>query len=119
MVRGDSNHYYPGTLGNQPVAVQFHAGSHYVAIRLLSGYIPEEKLKLVHYGSPQHRFEALMNGEVAAATLMEPWITLAEKVGCRAVCRGALPRGRERQRQHGRGHLRRHQPGRRPRRGPD
>ena len=88
MVRGDSNHYYPGTLGNQPVAVQFHAGSHYVAIRLLSGYIPEEKLKLVHYGSPQHRFEALMNGEVAAAALMEPWITLAEKVGCRAVCEG-------------------------------
>ena len=58
-----------------------------MAIRLLSGYLPEEKLKLMHYGSPQHRFEALMDGEVAAA-LMEPWITLAEKVGCRAVCEG-------------------------------
>ena len=84
----DSPHYYPGTLGNQPVAVQFHAGSHYVALRLLSGYLPEEKLKLVHYGSPQFRFEALMNGDVAAAALMEPWITLAEKLGCRPVCEG-------------------------------
>ena len=41
----------------------------------------------MHYGSPQHCFEALMDGEVAAA-LMEPWITFAEKVGCRAVCEG-------------------------------
>ncbi len=70
------------------MAVQFHAGSHYVALRLLSGYLPKEKLKLVHYGSPQYRFEALLNGEVDAAALMEPWITLAEKLGCRAVCEG-------------------------------
>ena len=30
----------------------------------------------------------MMNGEVEAAALMEPWITLAEKLGCRAVCEG-------------------------------
>ena len=29
-----------------------------------------------------------MDGEVDAAALMEPWITLAEKIGCRAVCEG-------------------------------
>ncbi len=84
----DSPHNYPGTLGNLPIAVQFHAGSHYVALRLLEGYLPKEKIKLVHYGSPQYRFEALMKGEVAAAMLMEPWIALAEKLGCRAVCEG-------------------------------
>ena len=88
MVRPDSKHYYPGTLGNKPVAVQFHAGSHYVALRLLEGYLPKEKMNLVHYGSPQQRFEAMMNGEVDAAALMEPWITLSEKIGCRAVCEG-------------------------------
>ena len=88
MVRPDSSHYYPGTLGNKPIAVQFHAGSHYVALRLLEGYLAPEKIKLVHYGSPANRFEALMNGEVEAAALMEPWITLAEKLGCRAVCEG-------------------------------
>ena len=70
------------------MAVQFHAGSHYVALRLLSGYLPEEKIKLVHHGSPQFRFEAMLNGEVEAAALMEPWITLAEKLGCRPVCEG-------------------------------
>ena len=30
----------------------------------------------------------MLNGEVEAAALMEPWITLAEKLGCRAVCEG-------------------------------
>ena len=86
-MRPESPHYYPGTLGNKPVAVQFHAGSHYVALRLLSGYLPEEKIKLVHHGSPQFRFEAMMRGEVEAAALMEPWITLAEKLGCRPSAR--------------------------------
>ena len=88
MVRPDSHHYYPGTLGNKPIAVQFHAGSHYVALRTLEGYLTRDKIKLVHFGSPRNRFEAMMNGEVDAAALMEPWITLAEKIGCRAVCEG-------------------------------
>ena len=88
IVRPDSYHYYPGTLANKPVAVQFHAGSHYVALRLLEGYLARENIKLVHYGSPGNRFEAMMNGDVEAAAVMEPWITLAEKLGCRAVCEG-------------------------------
>ena len=87
-MRPDSNHYYPGTLGNQPIAVQFHAGSHYVALRLLEGYLPKDKIKLVNYGSPEQRFEAMMNGDVEAAAVMEPWIALGEKLGCRAVCEG-------------------------------
>ena len=88
MVHPDSPHYYPGTLGNVPVAVNFHAGSHYVALRLLEGYLPVDKIKVVHYGSPQHRFAALMNREIEAAAVMEPYIALAEKLGCRAVCEG-------------------------------
>ncbi len=67
LVRPDSPDNYPGTLGNKPVAVNFHAGSHYVALRLLEGYLPKEKIKLVHFGSPEQRFEAMMSGEVAAA----------------------------------------------------
>ena len=88
MVRAESDHYYPSSLANKPIAVQFHAGSHYTALRLIEGYIPAEKIKLLHYGSPRYRFEALMGGEVDAAMLMEPWIALAEKNGCRSVCEG-------------------------------
>ena len=88
MVPPDSPHNYPGTLGNQPVAVNFHAGSHYVGLRLLEGYLPVKKIKLVHYGSPIHRFESMLNGEVAAAVVMEPWIALGEKLGCKTVAEG-------------------------------
>ena len=88
MVRPDSPHSYPGTLGNRPIAVQFHAGSHYVALRLLEGYLPKEKVKLVHYGSPHQRFEAMWNGEVDACAVMEPWIALGEKLGCKICVRG-------------------------------
>ena len=88
MVRPASEHYYPSSLANKPIAVQFHAGSHYTVLRLLEGYIPAGKINLLHYGSPRYRFEAMMNGEVEAAMLMEPWISLAEKNGCRSVCEG-------------------------------
>ena len=88
MVRPESTDNYPGTLGNKPIAVNFHAGSHYVALRLLEGYLPNEKIKLVHYGSPAQRFQAMLSGEVAAAAVMEPWIALGEKLGCKAVCEG-------------------------------
>ena len=30
----------------------------------------------------KERLEAVANGEVAAASLMEPWISVAEKRGC-------------------------------------
>lgn len=88
MVRPDSPDNYPGTLGNKPVAVNFHAGSHYVGLRLLEGYLPTEKIKLVHYGSPVQRFESMMSGAAAAAVVMEPWIALGEKLGCKTVAEG-------------------------------
>ena len=33
----------------------------------------------------RERYEALMSGEIDAATLMEPWISLAEKKGCKKI----------------------------------
>ena len=60
LVKGDSPHYYPGSLGYEPIAVQFHAGSHCTALRLLEGYLPAEKIKLLHFGSPENRLEALL-----------------------------------------------------------
>jgi len=88
LVMPDSPHNYPGTLGNKLVGVTFHAAAHYVALRLLEGYVPNEKIKLVHYGSPKARFEAMLNGEVDACVVMEPWITLGEKIGCKSLAEG-------------------------------
>lgn len=86
LVRPDSPHNYPGSLAGVPLAVQFHSGSHYTALRLLEGYLTPEQIRLEHWGPPMRRFEAMWNGEVAGCLLMEPFIALAEKLGCKTLC---------------------------------
>jgi NitT/TauT family transport system substrate-binding protein len=85
MVRGDHPATHPQDLAGKTVAVNFHHGSHYVALQTLEGFLPREEIKIAHYGGPQVRFEALRDGTVEAAALMEPWITLAEKQGYKVL----------------------------------
>ena len=85
----------PQDLRNTKVAVAFHNGSHYAALQMLEGFMERDEINLVHFdqssppedGGPVvfRRYEALMNGEVAAAALMEPWSSLAEKNGCNRI----------------------------------
>lgn len=72
-------------LAGKSVGVQFHQGSHYSSLAMLEGFMPREDIRVVHAGTVQERYEALMSGEVDAATLMEPWITLAHKKGCKEI----------------------------------
>lgn len=85
FVRPDSPLNTPINLAGKSVGVQFHQGSRYATLAMLEGFLPREKSDLVHSGTVQERYEALMDGETDAATLMEPWITLAEKNGCKLV----------------------------------
>jgi NitT/TauT family transport system substrate-binding protein len=81
VTRPGAPEVHPQDLAGKPVAVNFHHGSHYLALQALEGFLPREEIKVVHAGGPQRRFEALRDGEVVAAALMEPWITVAEKQG--------------------------------------
>ena len=84
-VRGDSPVNAPIGLAGKTVGVQFHQGSHYCSLAMLEGFVPKDEIDLVHAGTVQERYESMMDGEVDAATLMEPWITLAEKNGCKSI----------------------------------
>jgi NitT/TauT family transport system substrate-binding protein len=75
----------PIQLAGQTVAVQFHQGSHYATIAMLHGFLSRDEIRPVHVGPTQQRYEALERGDVDAATLMEPWITLAEKRGFKKI----------------------------------
>lgn len=86
VVRGDSPYNVPQDLANVEVAVNFHAGSHYITLAMLSGYMQKEEVKTIHIGVPNQRFRALMEGRVRAAAVMEPWISAAEKLGFRVIC---------------------------------
>jgi len=86
VVRGDSPYNVPQDLANVEVAVNFHAGSHYITLAMLAGYMRRDEVKTVHFGIPSQRFRALVEGRIAAASVMEPWISAAEKLGYKVIC---------------------------------
>jgi NitT/TauT family transport system substrate-binding protein len=86
-VRPDSPIYTPQQLANRSVGVPFYFGTHYLALHMLEGFVPRDMIKIcsVPHGS-SYRLDLLMKGDIDATTLTEPYITLAEKKGCRIVC---------------------------------
>jgi NitT/TauT family transport system substrate-binding protein len=86
IVRGDSPCNVPQDLRNVEVAVNFHAGSHYITLGMLAGYMNRDEVRTVHVGIPNQRFKALLDGTIRAAAVMEPWISAAEKLGCKVIC---------------------------------
>ena len=84
-----SDVYTPQQLANRTIAVPFHAGTHYLTMQLLEGFLPNDQLKLVSSsGWPGERYRAMMEGEVDACSVREPWNTVAEKKGCRVIVQG-------------------------------
>jgi NitT/TauT family transport system substrate-binding protein len=84
IVRPDSPVNIPQDLANVPIGVNFHHGSHYVALQLLEGFLPRAEIKVVHIEGA-NRFLALRDGLVDAIAVMEPWITVAEKLGYKTI----------------------------------
>ena len=84
-VRPESPVDAPIQLAGKTVGVQFHQGSHYATIAMLHGFLRKDEIKPIHVGPTEQRYEKLERGEVDAATLMEPWITLAEKNGFKKI----------------------------------
>ncbi len=86
-VRSDSPVFTAQQLANRAVGVPFYAGTHYLALHLLEGFLPRDAIKVVPAASgSRSRLNAMLNGEVEAVTLTEPYLTLAEKKGCRIIC---------------------------------
>jgi NitT/TauT family transport system substrate-binding protein len=87
VVPPNSNVYTPQELANRTVGVPFYAGTHYLALHLLEGFLTREQIKLVSApNGARNRLRMIMNGEIDATTLNEPYLTLAEKKGCRTIC---------------------------------
>ena len=86
VVRGDSPYNIPADLQNVVIGVNMHAGSHYVALSLLEGYLRRDEIRPGHVGGPKQRLRFLEDGKIGAAALMEPWITVAVKRGHKIIC---------------------------------
>ena len=87
VVRPESPVYTPQQLANRSVGVPFYFGTHYLALHLLEGFMPRNLIKVCKApNGSRYRFDSMMRGELEATTLTEPYITLAEKKGCRTIC---------------------------------
>jgi len=87
VVRGDSPCNVPQDLSGRTVAVNFHAGSHYITLSMLGGSMNDKsEVRAVHVGGPRQRLRFLEAGKVEAAAVMEPWITVAAKQGHKIIC---------------------------------
>jgi len=87
VVRPDSPVYTPQQLAHRKVGVPFYFGTHYLALHMLEGFLTRDQIMVCNVppGS-RARFDLLVSGEIEGTTLTEPYVTLAEKKGCRLVC---------------------------------
>jgi len=85
VVDPKSRIYEPEQLKNKPIAVSPFNGSHFTMLKMLEGFLNRDQIKWVNAGTHEERVKALRNGDIAAVSLMEPWISVAEKDGLRVI----------------------------------
>jgi NitT/TauT family transport system substrate-binding protein len=85
VVARDSKVYEPEQLKDKAIAVTPNNGSHFTTLKMMEGFVTPEHIKTTAAGSMPKRIEALRQGKVAAVSLMEPWISVAQKMGLRIL----------------------------------
>jgi NitT/TauT family transport system substrate-binding protein len=85
VVAPDSHYYEPEMLKDKEIAVTPNNGSHFTTLKMMEGFLTPEHVKTTHAGSMQKRLDAVRQGKVAAASVMEPWISVAQKWGLRIL----------------------------------
>jgi NitT/TauT family transport system substrate-binding protein len=77
--------YEPEQLKNVPIAVSPFNGSHFTMLKMMEGFLKRDEIKWTNAGTHKERLEALRSGKVKAASLQEPWISVAESQGARVL----------------------------------
>jgi hypothetical protein len=75
-------------LGGVPVGVGLMAGSHFTTLMTLEHVLTRDQIRIENIGGPGRRLLALLNGEVEAANLLDPEITIAEEKGLTKLASG-------------------------------
>jgi NitT/TauT family transport system substrate-binding protein len=54
-------------------------------LKMMEGFLRREEIKWEFAGTHRERIEVLREGKIGAVCLQEPWISVAEKQGCRVL----------------------------------
>ena len=91
VVRPDSEVYTPQQLAGKLIGLPYYFGTHYLGLLLLEGFVPRHQIRTCQApNGSRKRYASLMSAEIEATTLTEPYITVAEKAGCRVVAAAAF-----------------------------
>ena len=85
FVRSDSHIETPEDLADVPIAVGMRAGSHFNVPYRLEKFLSLDKINCFNVGGFSARLEALISGEVEAASLLPPQIDMAKQLGMRPI----------------------------------
>jgi ABC-type nitrate/sulfonate/bicarbonate transport system substrate-binding protein len=86
VVRPESDIYTPQELAHRMVALDYGNGTAYAGLQMLEGAMPREATTTCAATvNSSDRLDSVLRGDVDATVLQEPWITIAEKKGCRLV----------------------------------
>jgi len=85
VVARDSTIYEPEMLKDKPIAVTPNNGSEFTTLKMMEGFLEPAHVKRTNVGSMLKRIEAVRDGRIAAASLSEPWISVAQKWGMRIL----------------------------------
>ena len=86
MVGPESDAYTAQQMAGKMIGVPYYFGTHYLALHMLEGFLPRELIRTCNASNLSHkRLDSMIRGEIEATTLTEPYITLAEKKGCRIL----------------------------------
>lgn len=85
VVHPDSRIYEPEMLKGKEIAVTPNNGSDFTTLKMMEGFLEPQHLKRTNAGSMLKRLEAVRDRKIVAASLMEPWISVAQKWGMRIL----------------------------------
>jgi NitT/TauT family transport system substrate-binding protein len=85
VVDPKSGIYEPEQLKNERIAVSQFNGSHFTMLKMMEGFIKRDEIKIANHGTHRQRLDAVKAGKVKAASLQEPWISVAEAQGARVL----------------------------------
>ena len=75
----------PRDLAGVAIAMNELTGSHFTTLQMLGDALRKEDIVLQHVGAPELRLQHLRDKSVRAATLMEPFVSVAIKEGAHIV----------------------------------
>lgn len=86
--RPDSDIHRLTDLRDRPVGVMLRSGTHFTTLKVLEGCMPRERVNIKATGGAGLRLKALTDGDIDAATLLDPERGVAEQMGMRKLAMG-------------------------------